>query len=92
MSNDSEFRFSRIKKLIEELFYEIERGIDEKDIGECIRLQRVLRSNEVPDGVLVVRLETQPMTRRAFNHGEFYAFKDELTLINKKRHTVAEML
>lgn len=85
MGKDAEFRFERIKKILNELTYEVQRGIHEKDTHEKIGYQQILNSNEVNDGLLVLRFETQPMTRRAFEEGQFYIFKDELNLIDARR-------
>lgn len=57
-------RIERIEKLLNELRYEIERGMMEREIDECISyLFYVPISSEIKDGVVYCEFRTKPVPR-----------------------------
>lgn len=66
MSDPTRFRIERIEKLLYELRYEVERGIMEQDIGECIGFQFIVpKSNKTADSVVFCEFRTRPMRHYA---------------------------
>ncbi len=58
------FRRERIEKLLDELRYEIERGMLQREIGEEFTFQFVVPiSSKIPDGVVWCEFRTRPMLR-----------------------------
>lgn len=74
MSDPTRFRIERIEKLLYELRYEVERGIMEHDIGECIGFQFIVPiSREMKDGVVFCEFRTRPMQRYTVFPGDVAA-------------------
>lgn len=64
MSDPTNFRRERIEKLLNELRYEVERGMMERDIGEEMGFRfYVPISNSIPDGVVFCEFRTRPIPR-----------------------------
>jgi hypothetical protein len=64
MADSTSFRMERIEKLLNELRYEVERGMMEKDIGEEIGFRFVVPlSSKIPDGVVLCEFRTRPIHR-----------------------------
>lgn len=62
MSDSTNFRAERIEKLLNELRYEMTRGIMERDIDESVSYRFIIpSSHSIPDGVVVFNLETRPI-------------------------------
>lgn len=64
MSDPTNFRRERIKKLLHELRYEVERGMLEREMG--FRFY-VPISNKIPDGVVFCEFRTRPIPRHAMS-------------------------
>lgn len=65
--SDEDFRKERIEKLLNELVYEVRRGIMEREIGEEMTFHYILPiSNKIPNGVVVMRFITRPMPRDSY--------------------------
>ena len=63
-NDPTSFRRERIEKLLNELRYEVERGMLERDIDETLGFQfYVPISNVIPDGVVVCQFKTRPIPR-----------------------------
>lgn len=64
MDDTTNFRMERIKKLLHELRYEVERGMLESDIDETVTFRwYVPLSKAIPDGVVFCSFETRPVPR-----------------------------
>lgn len=62
----SDFRMERIEKLLNELRYEVSRGIMEREIEETISFSFIVPvSGAIPDGVVQCSFETRPVPRYA---------------------------
>jgi len=63
---DSNIRKERIERLLQELKYEITRGMMEREVDEHLGFKFIVpRSNKIPDGVVVCEFRTRPMPRHA---------------------------
>jgi hypothetical protein len=63
-----EYRWERIKRLLKELRYEVERGMMEQEIDEHLGYRfYVPRSNKIPDGVVFCEFRTRPIPRWNMN-------------------------
>jgi hypothetical protein len=63
MSNPS-YRKERVERLLEELQYEISRGVLEREIDEEIGFRFIVpKSSKVLDGVVFCEFRTRPMHR-----------------------------
>lgn len=61
---DQNYRRERIERLLEELRYEITRGMMEGEVDETLSLLFVVpASKSIPNGVVFCRFETRPMLR-----------------------------
>jgi hypothetical protein len=61
----TDFRRERIEKLLNELRYEIERGMLEREIDETMGFRfYVPISSVIPDGVVLCEFSTRPILRR----------------------------
>lgn len=64
MSDATNVRFERVKRLLEELRYEIERGMIEGDVDETLFYRfYVPISKAIPDGVVFCEFRTRPVPR-----------------------------
>lgn len=73
MTETSNVRADRIKKLLQELRYEVERGMLEREIPEQMGFRfYVPISNAIPDGVVFCEFRTRPIPRA-------YMHPDDLT-------------
>jgi hypothetical protein len=64
MADTTNFRLERIKKLLYELRYEVERGMLESDIDETITYRfYVPISKRIPNGVVFCEFHTRPQPR-----------------------------
>lgn len=62
----SDFRKERIEKLLQELRYEVERGMMAREIDESIGFRFFVPiSQAIPDGVVFCEFRTRPMPRHA---------------------------
>jgi hypothetical protein len=62
------FRKERIEKLLNELRYEVERGMMEQDIEEELGFRfYVPISRKIPDGVVFCEFRTRPVPRHAMH-------------------------
>ena len=58
------YRKERIDRLLQELRYEVERGVMEREIEETITFQFVVpMSSSIPDGMVHCRFATRPITK-----------------------------
>ena len=73
MNDPTNFRQERIEKLLHELRYEIERGMEQNEIDEtmCYRFY-VPISRAIPDGVVFCEFRTRPIQRYMMNPAEVY--------------------
>lgn len=68
MTDATNFRRERIEKLLNELRYEVERGMLEREIDEEMGFRFVVPvSNKVKDGVVHCEFRTRPMHRSAID-------------------------
>jgi hypothetical protein len=59
---ESIYRRERIERLLQELRYEIERGMMEREIDESLGFQFIVpRSTTFPDGIVHCEFRTRPM-------------------------------
>ena len=68
------FRAERIKKLLDELRYELTRGMMEGEIDETLHWQYFVPvSRSMPEGVVQCRFETRPMpaSHMPWNNGVY---------------------
>lgn len=64
MADPTNFRMERIKKLLYELRYEVERGMLEHEIDETIGFDFFVPiSRSIPDGVVRCQFRTRPIHR-----------------------------
>jgi hypothetical protein len=64
MSDPTSFRMERIEKLLNELRYEVTRGMMEGEIDETIGFRFVVPlSKAIPDGVVMAEFRTRPTHR-----------------------------
>lgn len=64
MSDPTNFRRERIEKLLNELRYEVERGMMERDLDEEMGFRfYVPISQKIPDGVVFCEFRTRPVPR-----------------------------
>lgn len=64
MADSTGFRRERIEKLLQELRYEVERGMMEADIDETLGFRfYVPMSKAIPDGVVFCEFRTRPIPR-----------------------------
>jgi len=64
MADPTNFRIERIEKLLNELRYEVERGMLEQDIDETLQFRFfVPLSRRIPDGVVFCEFRTRPTHR-----------------------------
>lgn len=62
MGDTTNFREERIEKLLDELRYEVTRGMMEGDIEEEIGFEFIIPvSKSIPNGVVNCRFQTRPM-------------------------------
>lgn len=68
MAETANIRMERIEKLLDELRYEVERGMIEHAIDEeiCFRFY-VPISRKIPDGVVFCEFRTRPLPRYAMS-------------------------
>jgi hypothetical protein len=69
MANETtNFRFERVQRLLEELRYEVERGMMEGDVDEHLGYRfYVPVSKKIPDGVVFCEFRTRPIHRHHMN-------------------------
>lgn len=68
MPETSNIRKERIERLLEELRYEIERGMMEREIDETLGFRfYVPISSKIPDGVVFCEFRTRPIHRHMMN-------------------------
>ena len=65
MSKDAQFRFDRIKKLVNELSYEVERGIYEEDIEPDMSYRRMIASVGSNSNPLILEVRVYECDRYA---------------------------
>lgn len=66
MNDTTNFRMERIEKLLNELRYEVARGMMEREIEETISFSFIVPvSRDIPDGVVRCSFETRPVPRYA---------------------------
>jgi len=71
MSDPTNFRQERIEKLLDELRYEVERGMMEADIGEEMGFRFYVGfSRKIPDGVVFCEFRTRPVPRHNMCHDD----------------------
>ncbi|MGH6792537.1 MAG: hypothetical protein ACRECF_07345 [Methyloceanibacter sp.] len=69
MSETANVRQERIEKLLNQLRYEVERGMVEREIGEEIGFRFYSPiSNSIPDGVVFCEFRTRPIPRWHMDH------------------------
>ena len=72
MSETSNVRRERVERLLNELRYEVERGMMEREIDETMVFRfYVPISNRIPDGVVFCEFRTQPIPRYQMGIDEF---------------------
>jgi hypothetical protein len=74
MPDPTNFRKERIEKLLNELRYEVQRGIIERDIDETLSFEFIVQiSHAIPEGVVRCSFRTRPMHRHdmLWNNAEF---------------------
>lgn len=65
MAEPTNFRQERIERLLNELRYEIERGMLEREIDEEMGFRFIVPlSRKIPDGVVFCEFRTRPIFRR----------------------------
>ena len=68
MSETPNIRKERIERLLNELRYEVERGMLEREIEEEMGFRfYVPLSNKIPDGVVFCEFRTRPLPRYAMD-------------------------
>lgn len=68
MAETVNVRKERIVRLLEELRYEVERGMMERDIEEEMGFRfYVPISNKIPDGVVFCEFRTRPVPRQSMH-------------------------
>jgi len=68
MSETSNIRRERIERLLNELRYEVERGMLEREIDEEMGFRfYVPISNKIPDGVVFCEFRTRPVPRNVMS-------------------------
>lgn len=68
MSQTPNIRQERIERLLNELRYEVERGMLEREIGEEMGFRfYVPISQKIPDGVVFCEFRTRPIPRHAMS-------------------------
>ena len=80
MGNDAaNVRFERIQKLLDELKYEVTRGMMDKEVDESLGFQfYVPISTAIPDGVVFCEFRTRPIHR---HHMQMDAMEPRLKLV-----------
>ena len=64
MSDEANYRRERIERLLDELRYEITRGMMEKEIDETLGFRfYVPVSSQIPEGVVFCEFRTRPLPR-----------------------------
>lgn len=72
MNDPTGFRLERVEKLLQELQYEVTRGMMEGELDEEIGFRfAVPVSKKIPDGAIICEFRTRPMPRGAFSFLEF---------------------
>lgn len=72
MSNPTGFRLERVEKLLQEIQYEVTRGMMEGELEEEIAFWfAVPVSKKIPNGAVMCEFRTRPMPRGAFSFLEF---------------------
>jgi hypothetical protein len=65
MTKTANIREERIERLLNELRYEIERGMIEREIGEEISFRFIVPlSSKIPDGIVWCEFRTKPVHRQ----------------------------
>lgn len=81
MVDKTNFRKERIEKLLNELRYEVERGILERDIDETMGFRFFVPiSQAIPDGVVFCEFHMRPIPRYQLNP---YELQPRLKLVEK---------
>lgn len=82
MGETANVRLERIEKLLNELRYEIERGMIEREIGEEMTFQFVVPlSSKIPDGVVWCRFQTRPVHRHDVLGYDVSLYEPKLRLV-----------
>lgn len=82
MADPANIRQERIEKLLNELRYEVERGMMTREIGEEITFRFVVPwSHKIPDGVVWCEFKTRPVLRHDVLGYDMSMFKPRLTLV-----------
>lgn len=85
MNDSTNFRRERIEKLLNELRYEVERGMLERDIDETMGFRfYVPISQAIPDGVVFCEFHTRPVQRYHMIGEEL---QPRLKLVKSDRHS-----
>ena len=72
MSETSNIRRERIERLLNELRYEVERGMLEHEIDEEMGFRfYVPLSRKIPDGVVFCEFRTRPIARHGMHPDDF---------------------
>jgi len=70
MSEAANMRMERIERLLNELKYEVTRGLMEQEIDEEIGFRFIVPvSQKIPDGQVFCEFRTRPVTRTQFFPG-----------------------
>jgi hypothetical protein len=82
MAEITNVRQERIGRLLNELRYEIERGMMEREIGEEMTFQFVVPiSSKIPDGVVWCRFNTRPVHRHDVLGYDMTLYEPRLKLV-----------
>ena len=66
------YRWERIKRLLKELRYELERGMMEREIDEHLMYRFYIPfSSNIQDGAVFCEFRTRPVTRHCINPDDF---------------------
>lgn len=78
MSEQKNFRMERIERLLDELRYEVERGLSQREIDENIVYRFVFPiSHSIPDGAVFCEFRTRPVPY-------YYMTPDDVVLDNPR--------
>lgn len=70
---EKNYRLERIERLLKELEYEIIRGMMDGEIDETLHFQFVVpRSKMIPDGMIICKFESRPVTKYAIDSNHLY--------------------
>lgn len=82
MAETTSIRQERVERLLNELRYEIERGMIEREIGEELTFQFVVPlSSKIPDGVVWCQFKTRPVHRHDVLGYDVSMFEPRLKLV-----------